>query len=126
MMSDKLVLAARLLLGLVFVIFGLNGFLHFIPMPPMPVEAMAFMSGLMKSGYMIPLIKIVEIIAGLFILTGMYLPLGLVLLAPIVINILLFHLVLAPDGLGMALVITILHLYLAYANKDKFAELLKK
>lgn len=125
-MTNTLTLVTRVVLGLIFLVFGLNGFLHFIPMPPMPSEAMAFMMALAKTGYMIPLIKATEIIGGFFVLTGLYLPLGLVLLAPVVINITLFHLILAPDGLVMALVILVLELYLAYTYKDNFSHILKR
>src|SRR5689334_1283698 len=99
----KLPLIARLLLGLIFFVFGLNGFLNFIPTPAdMPEKLKAFSGGLMAAGYFFPLLKGTEVICGLLLLTGRFVPLALVVLAPIVLNIFLTHLFLAPSGLGLA------------------------
>src|SRR5579859_6322 len=92
--------ATRLLLGVVFLVFGLNGFLGFIPQPPMPEKAGTLMSAFAGTGYMFPLIKGVEVIAGALLLSNRFVPLALVILAPNVVNIVLFHAVLAPGGLG--------------------------
>src|SRR5258706_814056 len=97
--------AVRILLGLVFFVFGLNAFLGFIPQPPMPDKAGAFMGALAATGYMFPLIKGVEVIGGAMLLSNRFVPLALVLLAPNVVNIVLFHAVLAPGGLGIALLV---------------------
>src|SRR4051794_4978407 len=104
-MKGKLPLAVRILLGLVFFVFGLNGFLHFIPNQAMSGTAAAFMGGLAAAKYMFPLIKITEVVAGIMLLAGMYVPLALILLAPGIVNIVLFHAFLAPSGLPVALVI---------------------
>jgi putative oxidoreductase len=116
-MMKKLPLFARVLLGAIFVVFGLNGFLNFIPMssmPPMPEKAMAFMGGLMGSGYFFPLLKGTEVVCGLLLLAGAFVPLALVVLAPIVLNIFLFHAFLAPSGVPMAIVIGTLMIYLSF------------
>src|ERR1700681_3476001 len=97
--------AARILLGLIFFVFGLNGFLQFIPQPPMPEKAGMFMGALAATGYMFPLIKSVEVIAGALLLANRFVPLALALLAPNVVNILLFHAVLAPGGLVIAIMV---------------------
>jgi len=123
-MKAKFALVARILLGLIFFIFGLNGFFHFIPVPPMPEAAGAFMGALANSGYMIPLIKIVEIIGGALLLSGWYLPLALLILAPGLYNILLFHIFLAPGGLPLAIVMVLLHSFLVYMNWPTFCGLL--
>ena len=86
--------AARLFLGLVFTVFGLNFFLHFLPMPAAPARAAAFGGALFASGYLFPLLKSIEVVAGVLLLTGLFVPLTLVVLAPIIVNIIGFHLVL--------------------------------
>ena len=89
----------RVLLGLIFVVFGLNGFLHFIPMPP-PDDSVAqkFAGILTSSGYM-SVVFVLQLVGGLLVLSGFFVPLGLTILAPIIVNILLFHLCLAPAGI---------------------------
>ncbi|MEM7153287.1 MAG: DoxX family membrane protein [Myxococcota bacterium] len=128
-MSDairsKLPTAARILLGLAFFVFGLNGFLQFAPNPPMPEEAGAFMGALAATGYMFPLIKGTEVVAGLLLLGGRFVPLALVLLAPILVNIVLFHVVLAPANMAMVFVLLALELYLAWAYRDSFRAVLQ-
>ena len=115
----------RVLFGLSFTVFGLDGFLHFLPQPttPPPEGAMAFGFALCKSGYMFQLIKGTELAAGLLILTGRFTPLGLVLLAPVLVNIVAFHAFLAPDGLGLALVLVTVEVGLAWAYRDAFRPL---
>jgi putative oxidoreductase len=114
-MKSKLPLIARLLLGLIFFVFGLNGFLNFIPVPPnMPERLTTFMGGLMASGYFFPFLKGTEVICGLLLLIGAFVPLALVVLAPIVLNIFLVHAFMAPSGLPLAVVNGLLLSYLAF------------
>jgi putative oxidoreductase len=108
----KLPLIARLLLGAIFLVFGLNGFLNFIHTPPMPERAGAFIHGLLSTGYFFSFLKSTEVVCGALLLIGVFVPLALVVLAPIVINIILFHLFLAPSGLPLAGVIGALMIYL--------------
>jgi uncharacterized membrane protein YphA (DoxX/SURF4 family) len=117
--------AARILLGLVFFVFGLNGFLGFLPQPPMPDKAGAFMGALAATGYMFPLIKGVEVIAGALLLANRFVPLALALLAPNVVNIVLFHSVLAPGGVGVALFVLALELGTAWSYRDAYASMLR-
>lgn len=125
MESTKLQIAARTLLGLIFFVFGLNGFLGFIPQPPLEGEAAAFMGALVETGYMMPLVKGIEVLAGAALLAGVFVPLALILLAPIVVNIALFHVVLAPVNLVMVLVLFALGGYLAWTHKSSYAPLFK-
>ena len=111
---------ARILLGLVFLVFGLNGFFHFLPMPPLAERPGAFMRALAATGYMFPLIKGTEVVAGVLLLAGRFVPLALLLLAPIVVNILAFHLVFTPGEAGMSIVLTALTAYLGWAYRDSF------
>ena len=105
---------ARLLLGFVFFGSGLAGLLNLIPPPPdLPEKLQTFMAGLMATTYFFPLLKGTETICGLLLMTGAYVPLALVVLAPITLNILLTHAFLAPDGVILAIVMLVLHLFLA-------------
>lgn len=119
-------LGARILLGLLFFVFGLNGFLNFIPAPPMedPV-VLAFMGGLMGTGYFFPFLKAIEVLCGLALLSGFYVPLALVVLAPITLNIVLFHRVVA-GGPPMDLFILALHLTLAWGYQAAYKPMLAK
>jgi putative oxidoreductase len=111
----KLPLIARILMGLIFVIFGLNGFLNFIPTPPeMPEKLTAFTTGMLATGYFFPFLKGMEVLCGLLLLSGRFVPLALVVLAPIITQIFLVHLFLAPSGLPVALVLGGLEIYLAF------------
>lgn len=125
---SKAVLAARGVLGLIFVVFGLNGFFNFIPVPPMPEEAGMFLGSLAASGYMFPLIKSIEVLTGAMILVGFQLPFALLLLAPIAVNILLFHAAytgMGPQSIGMPVVIVGLMVFLARAHWRHYAGIFK-
>jgi uncharacterized membrane protein YphA (DoxX/SURF4 family) len=116
--------AARLFLGLVFTVFGLNFFLHFLPTPPEPPKALAFAGALFGSGYLFPLLKSIEVAAGLLLLSGLFVPLALALLAPVLVNIVSFHLFLAPGGLPIPLALLAAELYLAWTYRAAFAPML--
>ncbi len=113
------IIIARLLLGLVFAVFGSNAFLHFIPMPPMQGQAGAFIGALINSGYIYP-IAILQVVGGLLLLLGRFIPLGLTLLGPVIVNIMLYHIFLDPSGLPMACVISVLALFLLWVYRDRF------
>ena len=115
------VLIVRILLGLAFVVFGSNIFLHFIPgsdqMPP--GDAGVFAGALMHSGYMY-VVGALQVLGGLCLLTGRLAPLGLTLLGPVIFNIVLFHIFFDQQGLPMALVFAVLSLFLLWSYRDKF------
>jgi hypothetical protein len=117
--------AARVLVGLVFTVFGLNGFFGFLPNPPLPDAAGAFLGALAATSYMFPLIKGTEVAAGLLLLGNRYVPLALALLAPVVVNIVAFHAVLDPAGLAMPLLVLGLVLVLAWSHRDAFLPMLR-
>ncbi len=104
---------ARVLLGLIFLVFGLNGFLRFIPMPPPAGAAAEFLYGLVKAQYFLPFMAFVQLVCGILLLSGSLIPFALLLLFPITLNIFLFHLTLDPAGLGMALLIMAANILLA-------------
>ena len=115
---------ARLLLGLVFVLFGLNGFFDFIPLEASAGEAGAFLGALGASGYLLPLIKITEIVAGALLLANRHVTLATLMLAPIVINILAFHVFLDNSGMLMAVAVSALEGYMLYENRNNLKQLL--
>jgi len=123
--SSRLPTLARTVLGLAFFVFGLNGFLHFLPQPPMSGPAGDFAGAMAAAGYLFPLVKGTEVIVGLLLLTNRYVPLALTILAPVMVNILAFHAFLAPAGLGLPLVLAALGVYLAYAHRESFAPVLR-
>jgi len=119
------IIGARVILGLIFVVFGLNGFFHFIENPEMNEPMTALMMALGGTGYFMVIVKAVEVVSGLMILTGRFLPLGLILLAPVSVHIFFAHLMLDQAGLPMAIVIIVLQLFLAFAYRDSYSELLQ-
>jgi putative oxidoreductase len=114
---------ARYLLGLMFVVFGANFFLHFLPQPPLSGTSGEVAVGLMKSGYIMQVVKSVEIAAGLLLLFNRFVPLALTLLAPIVIGIVGFHLSLAPAAGAAAYLAFALEVFLAYSYRDAYGPL---
>jgi putative oxidoreductase len=116
-------LVARILLGLVFFVFGLNGFLHFIPMGPMPSGlAGQFIGVLMQSHYVL-VVAALQTVCGALLLVNRYVPLALTLLGPVIVNILLFHLFMDLKGLPLAIVVAILWWVLAVRNWQYFSGL---
>jgi hypothetical protein len=110
---------------LVFFVFGLNGFFHFIPQAPPTGSALTFIGGLAATGYFLPLLKGTEVLAGVLLLSNRYVPLALTVLAPIIVNILAFHFFLAPAGAPLALMVLALELYLAWKYRAAFRGVLE-
>ncbi len=120
-MSDKMVTAARLALGLAFVVFGLDYFLHYLPDPGASQQGGAFLEALWVTGYMFPMIKVIETACGALLLLGLYVPLALLLLAPVLVNVVMYHVMLDPSILRpVALVLMALELYLAWQYRQSF------
>jgi uncharacterized membrane protein YphA (DoxX/SURF4 family) len=117
---------ARVLMGLMFFVFGLNGFLHFIPEPktPMPEGAMAFAGALMNTGYMMPLVMGTQLLTGVLLLFNRFVTLALALIAPIIVGIITFHIFLAPATIAPAIVVVVLELHLAWAYRDAYRPML--
>ena len=112
---SKLPLIARLLLGFIFFASGLAGLLNLAPPPAdLPENMKTFMAGMMATTYFFPLLKGTETICGLLLLSGFYVPLALVVLAPVILNIFLTHAFMAPSGLPLAVVLGGLEIYLAF------------
>jgi putative oxidoreductase len=116
-------IVARILLGLLFVVFGLNGFLHFIPQPPSPPSDLTTLFTVMiRSHYMVPIFAL-QVIGGALLLIGRFVPLGLALLAPVLVNILIIHILLNPSGIAPGALAAILWLVLFFAYREYFASI---
>ena len=115
----------RVLLGLMFLVFGLNGFLNFMPAPKdLPPDVITVSNGLMKGGYM-AVVSATEIIVALLLLTNRFVPLALLLLAPIVVGIITFHIAIAPATIVPGILVLAMELYLAWAYRAAFRPLLR-
>ena len=121
----KLTTGIRLFLGLIFFVFGLNGFLQFLPMPELGPAAMDYMGALMRTGFFFPVLKITEIVCGALLLSNILVPLALTILAPIILQIFLFHVTLAMDAAPMAVVILGCELFLARQYMSSFTGVLQ-
>jgi len=113
---------ARYLTGVIFLVFGLNGFLHFIPLPPPEGVAGQFMGALFVSHYL-TFIFAVQVIAAVLLLVNRYVPLALAALAAVIVNILCFHVLMAPSGLPLALFVALLWVLAFVEVKPAFAGL---
>jgi uncharacterized membrane protein YphA (DoxX/SURF4 family) len=116
-------LIARILLGLVFFVFGLNGFLHFIPMGPMPAGLPGQYITVMMQSHYLYFVAAIQVAGGALLLIGRYIPLALTLLGPVIVNILLYHLLMDLKGIPMAIVVTILWGIVFYRNRQYFSGL---
>lgn len=122
----KQTLIARLLLGLIFFVFGLNGFFHFIPMPEtMPDDMKTFMSGMLATHYFFPLLSGTQTICGALLLLGAFVPLALIVLAPVILNIILVHVFMDKSGLPIAILVGLLEFYLAFIAKP-YSDIVKQ
>lgn len=114
-MKAKLPMIARILLGFVFFASGLVGLFNLVPPPAdLPPALVTFNTGLMASIYFMPFLKLTETICGLLLMSGFFVPLALVILAPIMLNIFLVHAFLAPSGLVLAIIMGLLMIYLSF------------
>lgn len=114
-MKAKLPLIARLLLGFVMFASGLAGLLNLVPVPPdLPEKLVTFTNGLMATIYFMPFLKLTETVCGLLLMSGFFVPLALVVLAPIMLHIFLVHAFLQPSGLPLAIILGLLTAYLAF------------
>ena len=123
--ENKIAQIARLALGLILFVFGLNKFLNFMPMPAMPEGAQAFMGGLASAPYFFPLLAVTEIFGGALLLLKKYVALSLLILAPVVLNMVLFHLFLAPLSGLFAYLVLALYLVVVWSRLEAFKGVLQ-
>lgn len=122
-MNSKFSKLMRILLGITLVIFGSNKFLHFIPLPPATGAASDFMNSLGATGYIFPFVGMLEVVIGVMLLLKKWVAFALILLAPISINILLFHLFLDIPGVSAALLVAMLNAILIYKHWKQYTPL---
>lgn len=116
---------ARILLGLVFTFFGSNFFFHFVPMPqPPPGPVADFIKVFMTSGFF-NVIFAIQLLSGLLLLIGKFVPLALIMLAAMIFNILTFHILIDPAGIGPGLFVAGLWAFLAWRYRERFAGILQ-
>ena len=122
-MNSKLTKVLRILLGVLLLVHGLNKFLDYLPHLEMPEAAENLMNALINTGYLIKIVGVTEVLAGLLLLLNKWVPFALILFAPIGFNIVLFHIFLAPDGILISSVIFLIECLLIYNNLDRYKTL---
>jgi len=125
--ASKATIAARIILGLVFFGFGLNGLLNVFPLPPAQGAAAVLIGGLVASGYFFPLLFVTYLLTGAALLTGQFVPLALAVLAPIIVNIAVMHFFVPSSGaeIGLAALVTVLEIFLGWSYRVAFRPLLR-
>jgi putative oxidoreductase len=116
---NKVIVVARILLGALFVLFGSNFVLHFLKMPP-PTGAAGTYMGVLFTHHFLDVVGALQLVGGLLLLVGRFVPLGLVLLGPVIVNIILYHALLEPTGVAPGIVVTLLELFLLFAYRKSF------
>jgi putative oxidoreductase len=125
-MKKKIIFGVSLLFGLMFINSGLNKFFNYIPVPKdLPENMMKVMTAFMDIGWLMPLIAVAEIIGGLLFVTNKYRALGAIIIFPVMIGILLIHIVTAPSGLPIALVLLAINLWVIIENREKYMPMVK-
>jgi putative oxidoreductase len=117
------IIVVRVLLGLPFLIFGINHFFPFVPHPEMSGPALDYMTGLTKAGYFWPFLRSLEILIGLSLISGRFVPLALAVLSPISLQIFIFHLFLEPTNIPMATIIIGLQAFLIYQYWNYYSQI---
>ena len=113
---------SRILLGFIYLVFGLDYFFHFIPYEPQHTgRVAAFKAGLLGVGYFYPMIKSIQIVGGLSLLINQYAPFFAVVLFPISLNVLLYHSILVPSGWLMGVLLIVPNLFLGYAYRKYYS-----
>ena len=117
------VIISRILLGLMFLVFGLNGFFHFLPNPPIPEGYAGQFLVVMFGSHLLLVVSAFQVFAGVLLLVGLYIPLALAVLAPILVNIWSYHLLMFPHGFGPPVLATVLWIFLFYYYRRHFSGL---
>jgi uncharacterized membrane protein YphA (DoxX/SURF4 family) len=120
-MKKKILLGVSILFGLVFINSGLNKFFNYMPMPEdMPENMMKVMTAFMEIGWLMPLVAVAEIAGGLLFITNKYRALGAIIIFPVMTGILLTHIITAPSGLLLAIVLMAVNLWVIIENREKY------
>ena len=125
-MKKKILFVVSLLFGLMFINAGLNKFFNYMPMPKdMPENMMKVMTAFMQIGWLIPLIAVAEIVGGVLFITNKFRALGAIIIFPILIGILLTHIIIAPSGLPLALILLGIEIWVIIENREKYLPMVK-
>ncbi len=125
-MKKKILFVVSLLFGLMFINSGLNKFFNYIPAPKdMPENMMKIMKAFMDIGWLMPLIAVAEIVGGLLFITNKYRALGAIIIFPVMIGVLLTHIISAPSGLPIALVLFAINIWVIIENREKYMPMIK-
>ena len=125
-MKKKILFVVSLLLGLMFINSGLNKFFNYMPMPKdMPEKLMKLMGAFMEIGWLLPLIAIGEITGGVLFITNKFRALGAIILFPILVGILLTHILIAPSGRPIAIILWVIELWVIIENREKYLPMIR-
>ena len=125
-MKNKILFVMSLLFGLIFINSGLNKFFNYMPMPKdMPENMMKVMAAFMQIGWLMPLIAVAEIVGGVLFITNKFRALGAIIIFPVLIGILLTHIIIAPSGLPIALVLLGIEMWVIIENREKYLPMVK-
>ncbi len=122
-MNSQFTMLVRIILGITLIVFGSNKFLHFVPLPPPTGSAADFMNSLGATGYIFPFVGVLEVCIGVMLLLKKWVAFALILLAPISINIFLFHFFLAIPGMGVAVTVLLFNIILIYKHWKQYTPL---
>lgn len=123
LMNSQFTKIVRILLGLILIVFGANKLYPFIPLPQPSPEAAGFMESLANTGYVLTIVAVFEIIIGLLLLLKIWVPFVLLLLIPLSLNILMFHLFLDVPSIGTAILVVVMNVILLYKHRQKYRPL---
>ncbi|NJM15816.1 MAG: DoxX family membrane protein [Bacteroidales bacterium] len=125
-MKKKILFVVSLLFGLMFINSGLNKFFNYIPMPnDIPENMMKVMTAFMQIGWLMPLIAVAEIVGGVLFVTNKYRALGAIIIFPVLIGILLTHIIIAPSGLPIVLILLGIEIWVIIENREKYLPMVK-
>jgi hypothetical protein len=126
-MKKKILFVVSFLFGLTFINAGLNKFFHYMPMPKdMPESMMKLMGAFMEISWLLPLIAVAEIIGGVLFITNKFRALGAIIIFPVLVGILLTHILIAPSGLPLALVLLGIEIWVIIENREKYLPMVKE
>lgn len=125
-MKQKILFVVSLLFGLIYINSGLNKLFHYIPVPDdMPESMVRVMGAFTEIGWLMPLIAVVEIIAGVLVITKKYRALGGLMLFPITVGVLFTHIINIPSGLPIAIILMLINLWIIFENREKYLPIVK-
>jgi uncharacterized membrane protein YphA (DoxX/SURF4 family) len=125
-MKKKILFVVSLLFGLMFINSGLNKFFHYMPMPKdIPENIMKMMGAFMEIGWLLPLIACVEIVGGVLFITNKFRALGAIIIFPVLVGIVIYHITIAPSGLPIPLTLLAIEIWVIIENREKYLPMIK-